>query len=287
LMLGTLWLTGRCFKERLGMAVQVRAESANESDGSAVGIHVEPPEKFCLIAFRRRTSIRDDAVYTERLGTVLKQGKDLMIKRAQAFDSVGDFLSRTYERIAERLPVLRKITQLGFLNLGDVANRRIIRVRASYVGNNIGWPYAEIFEVNLEFMGQHAIDELRLRTFDSRNQQERPINVQCTFRRPVQFASDADQQIAKHGHRQSRGSYYEIEEGLRLNRPDPFPNLPQDARVIIAIFSNFIGAGLSVWGIYRGWGLFDSRRRGRCFGVGMCLLGCLISLLGQALAWPR
>jgi hypothetical protein len=102
----------------------------------------------------------------------------------------------------------------------------------------------------------------------------------------LHVASHYNQLAGKNRQEYGGNRDYEIRKTLGRNAREPFPHLPQGARVLIAIFATYFGARLAAWGIYRGWGLSDSRRRGAWFGASVCLLGCLISLLGQALAWP-
>ena len=72
----------------------------------------------------------------------------------------------------------------------------------------------------------------------------------------------------------------EIKESLSRNPDDPFPNLGQGARVLIAIGSTIFGAALATWAICCNPGPSPLTR------IALVLLGCIISLLGQALAWP-
>lgn len=151
---------------------------------------------------------------------------------------------------------------------------------------NIGGSNSKIAHHYGEAVSEYAIGEFGLITPNFDNQEKRAIHMQRGFSRLMQIARYTYQLPRKDRQNRRRGGRYEIEECLRGNVGDPFPYLSQGARVLIAFSSTFFGMALAAWRIYRGWGLFDSPRRGTLFGVGLWVLECLISLLGRALAWP-
>ena len=310
-LVGTLWVTGRCFKQRASghsaMVVQVTTQRPLDIYGVVSSIKKAPPKETGPVDLFRRASVSNDAVYSDSSFPVTNR---ITIGSGECrlfFYPAFRPLVRSDQRFTET-PTGRRVVDKGFgtglqendgaTPTGMICERGFRGYIASsgngYVVNNIGWPDTEISQAHVELINvQHLIGAAiagEPKTLHVRDEQKWPVDVKRGFACGLHLSSRVNELASEDRHEYGGDSHHEIKERLsgNIRKPaaDPFPELSQAWRVLIAIASNFIGAGLAVFGIYRGWGLFDSRRRGACFGVGLCLLGCLISLLGQALAWP-
>jgi hypothetical protein len=256
------------------------------------GIKKAPPKEARPIHLFGRTTVSNDAIDADSSFSVAN--RIAMGSREYGFFFYPAFrpLVRSDQRIT-KTPTGRRIPRVRFDNWLHL-NGPILCGGTSYIINNIGWPDAEVSQADFKFIDiQRLIGApvaVHVNELHIGNEQKWPIDVQRGFGRGLQVAGDA-YQLASEDREKDRGeSNNEIRPSLsrhtRDGGDDPFPNLSQFWRVVIAMVSTYLGAGLAAWGIYRGWGLFDSRRRGAWFGVNLCLLGTLIALLGQALAWP-
>jgi hypothetical protein len=272
----------------LVVIVKVDAYRPLDVYGVVRSIEKAPPKEAGPVHLFRRASISNDAINTYSAFTGANRVTIGSGEYGTFFYPSFYGLARSNQRLVET-PTGWRVPDLRFYNRLYL-DGHITHGGTCYIINNIGWSDAEVSQTDFKFIDVQKPISVQINELHIGNEQKWPIDVQRGFGRGLQVAGNADQ-LASEDCEKNRGeSDNEIRPSLsrhtRDGCNDPFPNLSQFWRVIIAMVSTYLGAGLAVWGIYRGWGLFDSRRRGPVFGISLCVLGSVISLLGQALAWP-
>ncbi len=290
---GTLWATGRHFRksDELRVVVPPLGVTSVEVRSFAIGKKA-PPIEESLEGFIGSSTVADTSINGDSLiSFCAKRCVLLFSARVGRLNAIWNSLARTNDRIVELAHIFignGRVSVIGWF-------RRIERFSSRRDVENVGRTNTEILNRDIEIKMVNEVDRygranvgVGMRNSDRNigDKQKWPPYMQRRFSGLMQIPCDTDKKTSKNCENCSCDSGYERKKPLSRNAADPFPNISQPARVLIAITSTLFGAVLAAWGGFSGWGLVGLRRRGAWFGVCLCFLGGIISLLGQALAWP-